>query len=121
MPPDPTLDPAALEQLRHLSAGDGGAFVRELVDTFLQDAPGKLAETEAGLTTGDAALVLRAAHTLKGSASNFGAVRFSSLSHQIEHLAKSSRLAEAGALLPELKDEFSRVRLALLATVPELK
>jgi PAS domain S-box-containing protein len=103
------LDSAALEHLR-LTAGDS-AFVDELVDTFLREAP-KLLETLRGV---EAQELRRAAHTLKSNAEVFGATRLAELCRELEAMAKAGAVAGAAELLPRIDDEYARVERALRA------
>ena len=65
-----TLDLAAF---RELQATAGADFVAELVDTFLEEAPGMLAALQAARAAGDAEAFRRAAHSLKSNSLTFGA------------------------------------------------
>lgn len=102
MPDLPLLDASVLDGLVALSPDDNGAFVRELIDIFLQDAPPRLAEIDAALARGDGRTASRAAHAIKGSCGNFGAVRLHATSLAMERAAASGDLAAARALLPGL-------------------
>jgi len=106
------VDPQAIEDLRALNPEDP-QFLRELVDLFIQDVPDRIAEIDQALAAKDAALLTRAAHTIKGSCSNFGAGRLKELSHAIELHGKASAFAEAAAALPALRAEFETVTVAL--------
>ena len=112
--PKPVLDPAAIEALRELNPGED-SFFRDLVQIFLDDSPQRVAEIEQALAQGDARQLTLAAHSLKGSSSNFGADRLRSLSEQLEQLGQQGSLGDVPAHLLALKDEFVRVRAALEA------
>lgn len=107
------LDPEAIAGLRALSPDDGGAFVRELIDIFLQETPDRLDAIRSALAAADAATVTTVAHSIKGSCGNFGAVRLGAASLAVEQLAKRNALAEAAALQPELQSAFVATRSAL--------
>ena len=109
------LDFAAIEGLRSLSTDAG--FLRELIEIFLQDTPERLKELDAALASGDSATATRAAHSIKGSSSNFGALRLSQLAHQIEMLGKGENLAAVN--VTELKAEYVRVAEALTQIAQE--
>lgn len=121
MPDDNILDPGALEGLREMSAGDGGAFFRELVEIFLQDTPARIAEIEAGLATGDSKALARAAHSIKGSSGNFGAARLSDAARQIEQLGRQEQFAQVPAEMLRLRSEYDRVEAALKLELSRLK
>ena len=113
MPVNQSIDPQVIEGLRALSPDSGDEFLRELVDIYLQDTPERLVELERALARQDAPTVSRAAHTIKGSSSNFGAQELARLAQAIELSGKASDLAAAAAAAPGLKAEYLRVAEAL--------
>lgn len=100
-----------------MNPGDD-SFLRELVQIYLEDSPLRIAEIEQSLAQGDAVLLTRAAHSLKGSSSNFGATQLRAVSERIERLGHSGVLGEVAPQIPELKAEFDRVKAALEMLVP---
>jgi len=110
----PPLDPQAIDNLRALSPGDP-AFLRELIEIYLQDTPRRLAELETALAGNDGPLLIRAAHTIKGSSGNFGATGLARLAQEIEAHGKTGSFAAAAAALPGFKAEYARVNAALTA------
>ena len=113
----PALDPAALAALRELNPGDD-SFFQDLIQIFLDDSPQRIAEIEQSLVKRDVRQLPLAAHSLKGSSSNFGAERLRALSEQFELLGRQGPLSDAPRQLLALKNEFARVRAALEALVP---
>ena len=105
------IDPQAIEELRAMNPGDD-SFLRELIQIYLEDSPQRIAEIESSLEQGDALTLTRAAHSLKGSSSNFGALQLRAVSEKIEHLGRDGALSEVSALMPELRLEFDRVKSA---------
>jgi HPt (histidine-containing phosphotransfer) domain-containing protein len=104
------LDPGAARALSEMLGGDREA-VTELVDTFLDDAPKRLAE----LRQGDAALAGRAAHTLKSNALTFGAIDLASLCRRLEEAARAGALHGQRDTIGQVEAEWPRVRDALVA------
>ena len=90
------------EYLSEISGGDE-EFECDLVNTFLESAPGLIEELRTALESGDANTATRAAHTLKGSAKSIGANDFAEycrlmeegvrLGQSIEHSALESKLS----------------------------
>ena len=111
-PTQPVIDPQAIEDLRALNPDDP-AFLRELIDLFVQDVPGRIAEIEQALASRDAVLLTRAAHTIKGSCSNFGATNLREISHAMEMQGKVSDFAGATTSLVTLRSDFALVAEAL--------
>ncbi|MBN8629521.1 MAG: response regulator [Rhodobacterales bacterium] len=94
--PEPTgeLDPKALAQLLEVIGGDREAL-KELVRSFLEDGPDLVDRLRAAAAAGDADAMRRAAHTLKGSATDFGALGLAALCRDIEALGRAGEVAEA--------------------------
>ncbi|WP_164976092.1 Hpt domain-containing protein [Oleiharenicola lentus] len=107
-----TVDPDAIAALRDLNPEDP-AFLRELIDVFLEDVPQRFAELDKALAAQDAPLLQRAAHTIKGSCSNFGATSLAQVALEMEKQGKAAAFAEAAATYPSLKAEFAQVAEAL--------
>lgn len=106
----PTIDVATFAELKETAGAD---FVRELVDTFLEEAPAMLGELRAALGAGDAELFRRTAHSLKSNANTFGAVTLSGLARELELGGFEPVRTAAGAPLDALELEFTRVAQAL--------
>jgi HPt (histidine-containing phosphotransfer) domain-containing protein len=110
--PDPTLDSVALEELLE-TVGDDREFLAELIETYLGDSPGLFEELRAGLTTGDAVAVRRAAHTLKSTSASFGATRLAGICREMETSAGAADLADLPPRLAAAEAEFEAVAAAL--------
>jgi HPt (histidine-containing phosphotransfer) domain-containing protein len=113
MPRDSILNPHAIQALRDLSPEGEGEFLKELVTIFLEDTPKQLAQLEEAVGRNDPSGVVRAAHTIKGSAGNFGAEEFADLARQIESAGKANEIATAAGFMPEFKLRFGKVSAAL--------
>jgi HPt (histidine-containing phosphotransfer) domain-containing protein len=107
------LDGSAFEQL-HAATGDP-AFVAELVDTFLRNAPALLARLRSAQHAGQAEELRRTAHTLKSNARTFGATPLADLCQALETTAKAGTTDEAAHLVAEIEDSYARVEGALAA------
>jgi PAS domain S-box-containing protein len=111
------LDHAALETLVSSlgGGGEGREAVRELVDTFLEDAATQMASLHGAVEHGDADAARRAAHTLKSNGATFGAQPFAELCRELENLGREGELDAAPELLGRANEEWERVRQALAA------
>jgi HPt (histidine-containing phosphotransfer) domain-containing protein len=106
----PTIDRATFDALAETT---GAEFVRELVDTFLQEAPTMLDDLRAALAAQDADKFRRAAHSLKSNCNTFGALTMGAMARELE-LTPVSTVAKSGAdPLAALDDEYARVAAAL--------
>ena len=88
-------------------------LLRELVEIFLAECPGLLAQIRSGLSHSHAESVERAAHTLKGALSNFGARRACDAARAVEAPARDARLDEARKHFPQLESEVAQACRAL--------
>jgi len=109
--PDP-IDLHAIQSLRALNPGDD-SFLNELTEIFFADSSQRFREIEQALVAGDPGRAARAAHSLKGSSSNFGATRLAKMSEELEFTVRQSPAADAVSRLPALKDEYARVKAGL--------
>ncbi len=80
------MEPSAIDLavLGELREAVGDEFALELVDTFIEETPGILAEMRTALATGDADRYRRAAHSLKSNGKTFGALGFADLARDAE-------------------------------------
>jgi HPt (histidine-containing phosphotransfer) domain-containing protein len=78
-----------------------------LLDTFIADSEERLLVLRKAE---DAAQLMNAAHSFKGSSSNMGAVRLAELCNELEQRAKHQRLAGIEKLVGEIDGEFAIVR-----------
>ena len=93
--------------------GGDMALFRKLVDFFFEDAPPMLERIRQSIATGNAAHLERAAHSLKGLSSNFGAEPTVQAARQVEEFGRAGDLHGAARLLPELESQVLRLRAAL--------
>ena len=112
------LDHAALDTLMAM-VGDDPNFLAEMIDTFLEEAPGLIADMQTAATSADADSLRRAAHTLKSNSRTFGAVRLGDLSREIEERAARSQIGDIGELIDLVVEEYSAVAAALKVERPE--
>jgi HPt (histidine-containing phosphotransfer) domain-containing protein len=113
MPDLPVIDPQAIENLRSLNPGDNDEFLREIASIFLEDTPLRIAELEQSLVAGDLAKFTRAAHSIKGSSANLGALTLRAVAEKIEHQARTNGIAAAAGFVPDVKTEFVRAQAEL--------
>jgi HPt (histidine-containing phosphotransfer) domain-containing protein len=99
--------------------GDDPVLFQEMVGLLRADAPALLQSLRAAQQAGDSTRVHRAAHTLKGLASNFGAARTVAAATEAERLAKARQSAGMPAAIAELEEALDEL-IAALAPVHEM-
>jgi HPt (histidine-containing phosphotransfer) domain-containing protein len=91
----------------------GAAFAAELVDTFLEEASGMLADLRSARTESQAERFRRAAHSLKSNGNTFGATRLAALARELELKGLDADPGRDAAALAALETEFARAAAAL--------
>jgi HPt (histidine-containing phosphotransfer) domain-containing protein len=105
-------DPAAIERLLKLG---GPKFTMEMIDLFGSYGGKKMAEARLAQQAGKLTALADAAHPLKSSAGNLGAVRVQELAAQLEWSARAQKAEAAAAQLDELERAFAEACSALEA------
>ena len=105
-----TIDRATFEDLKTTAGAD---FVRELVETFLEDAPHMLGDLRAALAADEAERFRRTAHSLKSNSNTFGATSLAAMAKSLELGGMAPVRAANGAPLDALEQEYARVAQAL--------
>jgi HPt (histidine-containing phosphotransfer) domain-containing protein len=111
------IDPQAIENLRALNPGDNDDFLREITGIFLEDTPLRIAELDESFEAGDVAKFARAAHSIKGSSANLGAVALRTVAEKLENEARTTGIRDLGGLVEQLRTEFTRAESALGALI----
>jgi HPt (histidine-containing phosphotransfer) domain-containing protein len=107
------IDPQAIENLRALNPGDNDEFLREIAGIFLEDTPLRIKELDQSLAAGDLPTFTRAAHSIKGSSANLGAIGLRAVAEKLEHQSRVEGLGNVTGLLADLRKEFIRAELEL--------
>jgi HPt (histidine-containing phosphotransfer) domain-containing protein len=110
------FDPAALARVQRIG---GAGLVRQLVETFLAHAPTRLEAVRAAAGSGDWDAVRRAAHALKGSAGNVGALGLMGAAGRLE--AACADATAAAELVPPLEGAWAEAREHLARVVEALE
>ncbi len=95
--------------------GGDVAQLREIIDIYFSECPGWLTQIREGVTNGDAAVVRRGAHSLKGAVSIFGSKEVCNLAQQLETMGRDQNLAGADDVVLQLKRAIDELRPALEA------
>jgi HPt (histidine-containing phosphotransfer) domain-containing protein len=107
------VDMSVIESLKELGGDDDPNLVFELIEMFLSDTPLRMRDIKSALASGDLKLLERAAHTLKSSSANVGALGLSELAKAIEERARGQHLSEVPSLFARSSAHFDRVAVQL--------
>ena len=107
---DGVIDAATFAELQDAA---GAEFVAELVGTFLEEAPGMLAELRTSRAAGEGERFRRAAHSLKSNSHTFGALALGALARELELRGLQADPALDAAALDSLDAAYARAADAL--------
>jgi signal transduction histidine kinase/DNA-binding response OmpR family regulator len=113
-PPPAAEDGVNREEALARAGGDAG-LLGELAGMFLDSCPNQLAELREAVARGDAAVVQRLAHTVRGAAGAFGARAACAAAQRLETMGKERALAHAPDACAALEEAVARLRPALAA------
>ena len=102
---EPVIDRAVYAELRNTT---GAEFLGELVDTFIEEGPGMLAELRGACADGNAERFRRAAHSLKTNGNIFGAMKLTALALEFELKGMNADPTRDAAALAALEAEYAR-------------
>ena len=95
-----------LEAISRLRKWGGEKLVHEMAILFKREAPKRIRAAHQAARNGHCLASERAAHSLKSSSAQLGAVRMHATCEQMEHLAAGGHLDQIPALLHRLEHEF---------------
>lgn len=102
-------DPLVLQELKN----NVGEVVVSMIEAFIEDTPVYIESLRHAIADGDAKQVRELAHTVKGSASNFGAKQVTEFSKLIEDKGEAENLSGTQSLCEQLLAAFVRLRKSL--------
>jgi HPt (histidine-containing phosphotransfer) domain-containing protein len=105
LPDNEVLDMTRLEE----AFEDDTAGIADLLDMALQTGAKHRRTLEEGLAAGDATLVARAAHGIKGSAGNIGANEVYRLATELDARARTGDISDARERIAAIDAAYERV------------
>ncbi|HSH88530.1 MAG TPA: response regulator, partial [Ramlibacter sp.] len=111
-PEAPLMDFSRLEEFREFDDAEL-TMTREVMGLFLADTPARIDAIAQAVAAQDAAALSRAAHALKGGASNVGAKAIQQHADALEAAAKEGMPADAAQRAAKLRELWDETREAL--------
>ena len=104
------LIPIDLARLQKITRGDVD-FQQELLETFMEDAPGFIEDIKIALVKQDHHTLKHKAHQLKGAAATVAIFPLSDLAAQLEKKVEQEQLDSSNFLVKEMEHLLEQVRL----------
>ena len=115
----PFIPEVSLNDLQEI-VGDDPEVLKDVIDSFLQDAPKLLKSIQEGTKAKDVKLVERSAHTLKSSSRLFQAENFAVQCQELEELARNADWETIAVEMSQLGQNFRLVAQLLVAELNKL-
>ena len=103
------VDLTILNELKELMEDD----FADLVNTYLSDAPQYLLQIHDAIKSSDSEVLRAAAHTLKSSSANMGALPLSALAKSLEMLGRQGTVSGSAKDFNQAIAEFKKVKVVL--------
>ncbi len=108
------IDRTVFDQLLASTGGDM-AFIADLVGEYFSDSLKLIGHMRQALAANEIDNFRRAAHSLKSTSANFGAMTLSALAKELEMMAKAGSLDGAAEKITRVEEEYGRVKAELAA------
>lgn len=107
------LDRAVLDMLRSMRRIGQPSTLVKVIRLYFDSAPNLAASIEVAINAGDSYTLRRAAHSLKSSSANLGAIQLADYCRQLEACGEQQRCFDALQFIGPMKAEFAQVCYAL--------
>ncbi len=108
-PPDVEAEPVEMDRLMDLGGGDAESL-RELMDLYIKQTTGQLAQLEAAIQANNAEEVRQVAHSCAGASATLGMKRLVPLLKELERQGKAGQLTNPEQLCADVAREFGLIQ-----------
>jgi HPt (histidine-containing phosphotransfer) domain-containing protein len=108
------IDRTALDGMREIERSGKANMVKRLIDSYLTDAPKLIRAIKQAAEADNRPDLSRAAHTLKSSSANLGALGLSNLCGELELTARNAN-GDTRQLVADVESLYCSVQTALAA------
>jgi len=98
---------------------DDREMLGQMFDMFKQDSAERLPKIHAAIESADAKTLMEESHALKGGVGNFFAMSVYETAYQLEIMGRDGQLADAPAVLVELKKQLADMNAEISDIVAE--
>jgi CheY-like chemotaxis protein len=109
-----SLDSQALANIRALQRPGAPDLLVKIIESYLSFAPQLLQTLRDAITHQEASTIQQAAHSLRSSSLNLGAITVATLSKDLEAMGQKNILDNAAQIFTEIEVAYEATRVALL-------
>jgi len=101
-----TIDKSALQQIAELDPDQSGELLNSIIDSYIDNATTLMRDLREAVASKDIEGATRAAHSLKSSSANVGAMKLSSLCAETESFGRNEKMSAVIGLIDDIAGEF---------------
>lgn len=107
------LDYEIISSLQAMGNESNSDFFRHVINVYFESTQELIESLDQAIQSAEIEQVAHAAHTLKGSSDNVGAIGMAAICHELKSIADAENVDGVDACVTKLKSEFTRVHQAL--------
>ena len=107
------VERGALENIKCMFGAGGRDMLARVIEIYVCDSPALLDRMYQALHTCDCEDMSKAAHALKSSSANLGAVVLAGFCRMVEDIARTGSTKGTESVVTRIREEFERVRAVL--------
>ena len=116
--PEPNIDQGILDKIRALERGGAAGLLARVITLYLQGTPPLIERMRQALGANDETALRAAAHSLKSSSANVGAMKLHGLCKELELWAQRGQIADTTGWIVLIEQEFLTARALLRQELP---
>ena len=107
------LDSQVLDSLRQLAGAKASTLINKIIGQYFEDSPEKLQAIATAAAEKNADALRKAAHSLRSSSANLGAITVAELCKTVENIARTGTTKGTSEAIAQLQTEYAKVEIAL--------
>lgn len=107
------IDDSVFEDIEAMSGSQAESLIRNIIDLYLQKSPALLDDINNGAQQGDSEKLFKAAHALKSSSANVGAMEVTAIAKELEKMAREGMLEQAKQEIEHLLESYRQAEHCL--------
>ena len=109
-----TLDEQVIESIRKMAGTAAPGLIKQLVESYLREAPDMLTSIYQAMETKDCVAMYKAAHSLRSSSANLGAIQVARVCAIVEEQGRAETTLELQEYKPLLEANYSAAQTAFM-------
>ena len=110
---EPLLEQHALDNIRALQQPDKPNILGKIIKLYLKSSPGLITIVRESVKQGDGSALCEAAHGLKSSSANLGAIQLAAVCKELEDMGRDGDTDAAKELMDRIESEYQSAHAAL--------